>query len=218
MAINPTLAAYGDFQAAYEHLNQDLFQCRLPDVMITLARTRHANGYIRPEGFSPQANGAEHVAEIGLNPETFRDRTPLDVLSTLAHEMAHLDLYLNGRMPTNGYHCKAWGRIMKDIGLHPSHTGQPGGKETGLKVSHYIIPGASFEASATALLNDGWTLQYFAPVVTELEKARKRKQRASKTAYVCSTCNARVWGKLGLQIACTDGHPICFMDPEPEND
>jgi hypothetical protein len=30
---------------------------------------------------------------------------------------------------------------MREIGLQPSSTGEPGGMETGQTVSHYIIPG-----------------------------------------------------------------------------
>jgi predicted SprT family Zn-dependent metalloprotease len=216
MTQTPTLAQYGDFEAAYAHLNRGLFDNALPDVMFTLARTRHTNGYIIPEGFNAQTEAGERVAEIGLNPETFANRTPREVLSTLAHEMAHFNLYLDGRMPKNGYHCKRWGKQMKAIGLHPSSTGQPGGKETGIKMTHYIIQGGPFQASATALLSAGWALNYFATPTTEAEKARKRKQRASKTAYVCPCCDAKVWGKPGLNVSCEDEHPICKMEAEKE--
>jgi hypothetical protein len=30
---------------------------------------------------------------------------------------------------------------MREIGLQPSSTGEPGGMETGQTVSHYILPG-----------------------------------------------------------------------------
>jgi len=219
MAQAPTISQYGDFQAAYEHLNNDLFGGILPDVMFTLARTRHANGYIIPEGFNASTRTeGEHVAEIGLNPETFGNRTAVEVLSTLAHEMAHLAMHLEGNTPKNGYHCKRWGRQMKAIGLHPSHNGKPGGKETGVKMTHYILHGAPFEVSAHALLSAGWRLNYYAQPVTEQEKARKRKQRASKTAYACPRCEARAWGKPGLRIHCGDhGISIVPMHPEDEN-
>ena len=40
---------------------------------------------------------------------------------------------------------------MKEIGLQPSTTGEPGGKETGQSVTHYILPGGPY-ATAYAKL------------------------------------------------------------------
>ena len=43
-----------------------------------------------------------------------------------------------------------------------SRTGQPGGKQTGQRMGHYIEAGGDFERSAKALLADGWTVPYVA--------------------------------------------------------
>ena len=54
-----------------------------------------------------------------------------------------------------GYHNKEWAAKMREIGLMPTDTGQPGGKDTGQKVTHFIEPGGRFEQACTAYLATG---------------------------------------------------------------
>jgi hypothetical protein len=55
----------------------------------------------------------------------------------------------------NGYHNKEWAVKMRAIGLIPTHTGEPGGKETGQKVTHAIAPGGRFKRACSAFLASG---------------------------------------------------------------
>ena len=50
--------------------------------------------------------------------------------------------------------------MMKAIGLQPSVTGEPGGKEAGQKMNHYIIPGGAFDKATTVLLQGGFALSW----------------------------------------------------------
>ena len=45
--------------------------------------------------------------------------------------MTHLEQHHFGQPSRNGYHNKQWAELMKSVGLFPSDTAQPGGKETG---------------------------------------------------------------------------------------
>tara|TARA_R110000868_G_scaffold142532_3_gene359947 strand:- start:1951 stop:2613 length:663 start_codon:yes stop_codon:yes gene_type:complete len=201
---SPTAETYGDFQTAYQALNMALFDGRLPDVMFTLARTRHANGYIIPEGFNQitGASDAQSVAEIGLNPETFAERTAEQVLSTIAHEMVHFDQHLNGKPSPYGYHNKEFARLMLDIGLQTSDTGKPGGRPVGPHMTHYVIEGGRFQREAQDLIAQGWALRYASPVMTDDAKQRKTARKASKTKYHCFHCGANAWARPGARIAC----------------
>jgi len=49
---------------------------------------------------------------------------------------------------------------MKEIGLQPSSTGEPGGKETGQTVSHYIIPGGRYAKASAKLKAKGFQLHW----------------------------------------------------------
>jgi predicted SprT family Zn-dependent metalloprotease len=138
-----TTTEYRGFQQAYDFFNAELFSNSLPDVLVTLQRQANAKGYFAPERFNGRVQETA-VHELALNPDTFSGRTDEDILSTLAHEMAHVWQQTHGKAPTRCYHDRQWAAKMKEIGLHPSSTGEPGGKETGQSVTHYIIAGGPY--------------------------------------------------------------------------
>lgn len=117
-SANPTAKTYAALNQAFDVFNDRLFGGELPACLVTLQRKNKAYGYFAGGRFGSK-DGAEITYEIALNPSHFKSRTDEQSLSTLAHEMAHL-----------------W---QHEIGLHPSDTGQPGGKETGQSCSHYIV-------------------------------------------------------------------------------
>jgi hypothetical protein len=50
---------------------------------------------------------------------------------------------------------------MNQIGLPPSYTGKnPGRKQTGWSMGHYILPGGLFDLAADVLLYEGFTLTW----------------------------------------------------------
>jgi hypothetical protein len=98
------------------------------------------------------------------------------------------------RTPKNrAYHNKEWAAKMKTIGLHPSDTGQVGGKETGARVSQYIVAGGRFAIAFAKLAATGWHLK--------LESAQLAGGRHpnSKVKFTCS-CGQNAWGKHDLAI------------------
>jgi hypothetical protein len=134
----PTEETYVGFQKAYDFLNRKLFDGELPNCLITLQRRNSTYGYFSGDRFG-RTDGVL-TDEIALNPSHFHDRAAADVLSTLAHEMVHLWQHHHGSPGRGRYHNREWAAHMKEIGLHPSSTGQEGGDETGDRVSHYILP------------------------------------------------------------------------------
>jgi predicted SprT family Zn-dependent metalloprotease len=149
-AITP--AEYGAFQEAYDFFNAELFGSSLPPVLVTLQRHAKARGYFSPERFSGRNEAKATAHELAMNPDSFTGCTDEFILSTLTHEMAHVWQQTHGAPPRRSYHDRQWAAKMKEIGLQPSATGAPGGKETGQSVTHYIIPGGAY-AKAYAKLN-----------------------------------------------------------------
>ncbi len=84
---------------------------------------------------------------------------------------------------------------MKSIGLQPSATGKPGGKETGAKMSDYIIHGGPFSQAYAKLRKSGFSLQWESP-------SNETKKRPSKVKYTCPECGINCWGKPELRVAC----------------
>lgn len=117
--------------------------------------------------------------------------------------MVHLRQHHFGKVSRAGYHNKQWASMMREVGLIPSDTGQPGGKESGQKVSHYIEPGGAFESACAELMKLGFDALYV-ELWNEGEAAKRKKKAASKTRYSCPTCDANAWAKPGLNLVCGD--------------
>src|SRR5271169_6446570 len=147
---SPTHETYGQFQTGYDYLNSELFQNKLPNCLITLQRQRSSYGYFSADRFCRK--GGERTDEIALNPKHLAERPVEDSLSTLAHEMKHLEQQHFGKPGRGRYHNKEWAGMMEAIGLIPSDTGKEGGKRTGDAVSHYIEPGGRFARTVEQLL------------------------------------------------------------------
>src|SRR5450755_3516626 len=156
-AITP--AQYGAFQEAYDFFNAELFAGSLPHVLVTLQRHATAHGYFSPDRFTARTEKAA-AHELAMNPDSFTGRIDEEILSTLAHEMAHVWQQSHGTPPRRSYHDRQWAAKMKEIGLQPSDTGQVGGKETGQSVSHYIIPGGAYAKAYAKLQTKGLQLYW----------------------------------------------------------
>jgi hypothetical protein len=103
--------------------------------LITLNRHPAARGYFSADRFNHR-NSDQTRDEIALNPDTFIDRTDLEILSTLVREQVHLWQHHFGQASRNRYHNTEWATKIEAIGLMPSDTGKPGGKRTGQRVTH----------------------------------------------------------------------------------
>lgn len=202
-----TSQQYLDFQAAFDHLNGELFAGSLPQALITLQRHAKARGYFAPERFHARG-GKERVHEIALNPDTFCDETDERILSTLAHEMAHLWQQVHGEPPRRCYHDREWAGKMKEIGLQPTTTGAPGGKETGQSVTHFVISGGKYARAYAKLKAKGLKLRWESPAPMPAEAKAKSE---SKTKYTCPECGQNAWAKPDAVLICG----ACFED-EPE--
>lgn len=155
----PTDDAYSELQQAFDFFNVRLFDGQLPPVLITLQRNRRTYGYFSAERFGRRDGVRSH--EIAINPVYFAVSPIENVLSTLVHEQVHLWQYAFGECGRRCYHNKEFAKKMRSIGLQPSSTGQPGGKETGEKMDHYIIDGGPFQIAAKELMHERFVLSWY---------------------------------------------------------
>src|SRR6266436_5431259 len=181
---NPTGAIYNDLVCAYDFFNELLFDNQLPRCLITMQRKNKTYGYFSRERFISR-DEQDITDEIALNPAHFRERTDEQILSTLVHEMVHLWQFHLGKPSRGGYHNREWAERMKALGLMPSDTGEPGGRQTGQRVSHYIVPEGAFAVACGELLSLGVDIRYVEKTVVARNVAKKA---ASKTKYTCPSC------------------------------
>lgn len=202
----PTAETYEGLDRAFNHFNRELFEDRLPPVIFTLRAGRKAHGYFWAEQFAHREDG-DPTHEIAMNPATM-SRELIDVLSTLVHEMTHLEQQEFGKPGKNGHHNREWVKLMERIGLIPSNTGQPGGKQTGRQMTHYVDPMGDFLTSASSLIDTGFDLPYF----TKPREAAAKKRDLSKVKRECPCCSAKAWAKQGMKIICGDCEEVMLEE------
>jgi DNA gyrase inhibitor GyrI len=73
---------------------------------------------------------------------------------------------------------------MKEIGLQPTTTGEPGGKETGQSVTHYILPGGRYAKAYAKLKATGFQLHWESAAPEGKEGKQRKAKRASVALYL----------------------------------
>ncbi|WP_454621319.1 SprT-like domain-containing protein [Bradyrhizobium cenepequi] len=194
-AITPV--EYTGLQAAYDHFNATLFEGQLLDCFITYQRKAHSAGYFAPDRFAGRIERAKQH-ELALNPDGFYGETDQQVCQTLVHEMVHVWQHVFGTPSKGGYHNREWAAKMKSIGLYPSNTGKPGGKETGQHMSDYIIPDGAFAVAFAKLAAKGWKLN----LQSAPRQGKSGGTTKDKTTFTCPSCQQNAWGKPTLAIDC----------------
>jgi SprT-like family len=126
---------YRAFQEAYDFFNLELFGHTLPQVLVTLQRKGKAKGYFAPKRFTGRVDDKSAVHELATNPDCFVGRDDESILSTLAHEMAHVWKQTHGTSSRRSYHDREWGTKMKERNWAASfpyrRTGRKGNRPEG---------------------------------------------------------------------------------------
>lgn len=188
-----TRREYAGFNRAYQLFNTRLFENILPSCLITLrSSSGMVSGYFSGERYGHRELDTV-TDEIALNPRHFSKRSDIEILSTLVHEMVHLWQEHFGKPGRKPYHNKEWANQMESIGLMPSDTGMLGGKRTGDRMSHYVIPNGRFERATKRLLADGFRVGW---------QDRRRPAPNSKTKFTCPACRLSAWSKPSAKLKC----------------
>jgi len=175
MISNPTVSFYTELQKAFDQFNNSLFDGKLPPCLITLRSSHSVYGYHHTKRFvSPSG---EFLDELGLHPGFFTLRPVEEVLSTLVHEMVHHWQGHFGSPTRSNPHNREWGKKMKEIGLIPSNTALPGGKEVGRTMSHYIEPKGRFIQACREVIQSGFKIEWLDRHAPRHEKDEARYEK-----------------------------------------
>jgi predicted SprT family Zn-dependent metalloprotease len=193
---SPTGEQFAAYQALVQYFNEQLFEGALPPVLLNFSRKgRRTRGFFAANRWE---KAAATTHEISLNPQLLKERSPRETAATLVHELCHLWQFVFGSPSRASYHNREWAEKMETIGLMPSDTGEVGGKRTGQRMTHYVLPGGAFEQAYQAMPRE-----YRLPWVSGEPSCPRRPSRPSKVCYMCPGCRTRVWGKPGLSLICT---------------
>ena len=196
-SATPTKAQFEAYEKMFGYFNERLFVGELPACLLNFSRRTRTNGFFAPERWE---RGKDVRHEISLNPATLKSRKPVEVASTLVHEMVHLWQQECGSPSRSGYHNAEWAAKMETVGLVPTDTGEEGGKKTGQRMTHLIAPEGPF-VKAFRTMPKEYTLPWSCE---EPEDERAKKSVKNKVKYTCPGCGTNVWGKPELAITCND--------------
>lgn len=210
-------AAQENIRRAFTWFNDKLWNGKLPkDTAVFWHRAPKAAGCFGPHRFKNPTG--DFVSEISLNPDHLGQRSEIDILSTLVHEMCHLErLLLDPEDWTGTYHCQKWAEMMDRVGLTPRALGKGGElthKKTGHRVTHEIVDGGMFDQAAKEFImaNDKlFPLRAVSAVESGILNKRKLNKckptsggsRTSKLSFHCPCCDARIYGKQDTRAFCT---------------
>jgi hypothetical protein len=199
----PTLEVADSLQSLVDHLCHDLIEPilggRLPHVMLNLQRRGRAElGHYHPARFTTLDGGAV-VGEISVNPRNILDRSPIDVASTVLHELLHCWQQWHGKPPKGHYHNAQFSNIMRACGLQASQTGEPGGRATGQQMDHYIIENGPFVRSWERFVATGKVLSW-GDAVPDL--GLKKTRGPTRTKFICPGCDLAAWSRASAELAC----------------
>jgi hypothetical protein len=100
------------------------------------------------------------------------------------------------------YHDTEWAGKMVQVGLIPSDTGEPGGRPTGQRMSHYIDRHGRFMEAVRRMPREV-VLPWRSIGPKELDKPKK--PRAKKQVFICPGCRTRIWcEEADLSASCDD--------------
>ena len=189
--MKPTEESYNELQTAYDYYNAVLFSSALPACLLTLQRKEYrVLGYFSPSRFGSQKGRTD---ELAMNPMHIHSRDADESLSTLVHEMVHVWQEHFGQPGRGRYHNREWAEKMKSVGLYPSNTGAPGGRETGDQMTHFIIDGGAFDLATASLLKGGfqltWAEKLPAPLQsTGINAPSQPRNKSNRVRYLCPSC------------------------------
>jgi hypothetical protein len=203
---------YENIQRAFDFFNARLFAGQLSIPMFTFQRGRTYRGFFHADRYNARGrDGTEH--EIALNPDCFPDRTDQEILSTLLHEQVHLWQEEFGKPSRAGYHNKQWARKMIEVGLRPTGTGKPGGKQTGQSVTHIIVPEGPYAKAYQGLVKafPGFKLGW------ESSREERKANDRGRSKFTCPSCHDNAWAKSSVELDCRKcgGIPLVLVTRKP---
>jgi hypothetical protein len=210
---HPMVQVYEPLIIAFDRFNRVLFEGKLPLCIITLQRdAERVFGYFHADRFGNREKSGVTVDEIALNPRNFLTRSIEETLSTLVHEMAHGWQHHFGKQKSRvGYHNKEWSEKMQDIGLRPTHNGQPDGRLHGQNMTHIIVADGPFDRACRALLSEEFRLAWY-DRLTEMTRSNAASAQGGdgiaeptsgkRVKFTCPTCRDNAWGKASLKLIC----------------
>lgn len=206
----PTADLWANYEQVYDYLNEELFDGKLPAVVLNFATHGRSNGYFTPtrwqknlksepdhqgESGEPQMH-RKTAHELSLNP-VLLDASIEDCLAWLVRLM--VQLWVHERDPAKsspqGYYPKSFTTKMWELGIPATRDGTPAGAKTGFTMQHWIEEEGKFQNVIDAMP------EHFFPWKGEQRQPVKPKNKPIK--YGCPNCGTKIMTSKPISAICT---------------
>lgn len=184
-------------QAAFNAINRDFYNSELEKVIITTkeGRKKNAYGWIEVNKNWQQNGTARH--EINISVDFLGERTVIETITTLMHEMAHLyniQHEIKDTTRSGLYHNKEFKKTAEAHGLMVSRMEKTGWSYTRPKESTILW------------IEKNITIKSFGIFKRTAEDKGNRKTTAKQSykKYICPACGLIVRATKECNIACMD--------------
>ena len=202
---------------AFHILNAAKFHNELPTPIITISPgKKEVYGHFTPwlswvEVDREENQSDDSFYEINLNPATWNDRTPCEIIGTLLHEMVHLYNHVNDiKDCSNNRHNKKFKAAAESVGFIVEQSKKYGWGHTKLSDSlkKYIEDNVDPVPEAFEFYR-----------VDPKEQAKEKKPRKKlQFKYTCPLCGLEIKGKKGITVLCGCSDSIMEMEDEDDDD
>ena len=194
--------ALTELYRVFNIVNKDLFESKLPEPVITIQKGRKKSlGHFTLDKIWVSKDSEENELddnvskyEININPLYFKERSAVEIIETLLHEMCHyMNKILDIKDCNGNNHNKKFKEMAESVGLICEKCNGVGYGFTRLSsdLEKYI---------KNEIMPDESVFTYF-----RTEIAKERKPREKKTfKYHCPNCGLEIKAKKGVKVVCTD--------------
>lgn len=227
-----TVEIYNKFQVAVDLIEKKFFldkgKYKFPKVVMAINTNCKycVTAFVSPEELYDIKKN-EKLQYLAINPK-YLNRDIGSILATLCHELCHVYENAYIHIPRGGYHDKQWSELITDCGLEAIFL-----NKSKTSVSTKIKEGEIFEEFVKDFTDsfgeDHFNIVAYSPEIEHKTKVKLglidsdstsdeddgipkadnankkiKKYNRNKVKYVCTGCGAKVWGKDGLHIHCSD--------------
>lgn len=185
-------------QSAFNKINEHFYNNELEKVIITVkeGKRKGAFGWIEIAKNWNQNGTARH--EINISADYLGERTVIDTITTLMHEMAHLyDIQNNIKDTTRSgiYHNKNFKKTAEEHGLNVEQIDKTGWSRTTATedTAKWIVENIPIKKFGV-----------FKVITDKDPKTGNEKKKQSSRKYICPECGLIVRATKNCSIACLE--------------
>lgn len=213
-SLRPSIESPSEILKVYDAVNSGCFNGKLPEVVISYLQKKNVPSHFQVNRFQ-RARG-ELFHGLAFNALLMGMRSQRESMTTIGYEAIRVARHEFGPVNkvggkgTKGYHDAPMAMLAERIGLKFSDTGLPCGKNTGAKMSYYLIEGGQLAKVIDELLQTGFRINWHDRIVFQNSSPSGIQDEAipapkkDRVKFSCTNeqCGLNAWAKPSARLTC----------------